>query len=133
MKEPGGELEHANLWVKSLDDTVRFLTTALPHWRVRGSGNSQDGRWVHVGTEDTYLCLNEGEGFRGEKGRLNHLGFVVADVDGIRQRMEQAGYREGFRPEAHLFRKRLYFLDSEGLEWEFVEYLSEVPEERNQY
>jgi len=33
----------------------------------------------------------------------------------------------------HLFRKRLYFYDPEGRDWEFVEYLSKNVEERNDY
>lgn len=131
-----GELEHANLWVANLDETAKFLTTALPHFRVRGGGESGGNRWLHVGTATTYLALNEAPAplrSKDDRRRLNHLGFVVDDVAAIHKRLLQAGYREGFKAGPHPYRKRLYFLDSEDLEWEFVEYLSDDPKERNDY
>ena len=36
-------------------------------------------------------------------------------------------------PNSHPFRKRVYFNDAEGNDWEFVEYLSQDPLERNDY
>ena len=36
-------------------------------------------------------------------------------------------------PNSHPFRKRVYFNDAEGNDWEFVEYLSQGPLERNDY
>ena len=36
-------------------------------------------------------------------------------------------------PNAHPHRKRVYFHDAEGNDWEFVEYLSRDPAERNDY
>ena len=36
-------------------------------------------------------------------------------------------------PNFHPFRKRVYFNDAEGNDWEFVEYLSQDPLERNDY
>jgi len=37
---------------------ISFLKTAFPEFQVRGEGTSRDSsRWVHVGTDDTYVSL----------------------------------------------------------------------------
>ena len=36
-------------------------------------------------------------------------------------------------PNEHPQRQRVYFYDSEGNDWEFVEYASDDPAERNDY
>jgi len=36
-------------------------------------------------------------------------------------------------PEPHPYRKRVYFSDRTGFEWEFVQYFSDEPKERNDY
>ncbi len=53
-------LEHANLCVRDIDTMVRFLRTAFPDFRVRADGGSP--RWVHVGTDDTYIALSAADG-----------------------------------------------------------------------
>ena len=131
-----GELEHANLNVDDLDACAKCLTTALPHFKIRGGVTSGDGaKWIHIGTDSTYLTLNEvkvdDDSTKFET--LNHLGFIVENVDEIRSRMLDSGYEEGFKADPHPYRKRLYMLDRDGREWEFVEYLSEDPKERNSY
>ena len=94
-------------------------------------------RWVHLGTDDTYIALNLAKRQRGttHKGTpLNHLAYEVADVEQLRSRLRAAGYKENTQvPNAHPYRKRLYFYDPEGNEWEFVQYLSDDPAKRNDY
>ena len=52
-------MEHANLHVRHFDDAVKFLKTAFPDFHVR-SESAKDGlRWMHIGTDDTYIALNE--------------------------------------------------------------------------
>ena len=134
-------LEHANIAVSDVDATLAFLKLAIPEFRVRGEGTSSAGRrWVHVGTDDTYLALNEAplppaEAWvpYGGKPGLNHLGFVVEDVDAIRERLRAAGYRDSTVPNEHPHRRRVYFLDAAGSDWEFVQYRSANIEERNDY
>ena len=131
-----GDLEHANLNVANLAATVKFLMTALPHFKIRGSGTSRDGtKWLHIGTDSTYLALNEAnaDSAATKFETFNHLGFVVENVEEIRSRMLNSGYKEGYKVDPHPYRKRLYILDHDGLEWEFIEYLSEIPKERNEY
>lgn len=134
-------LEHANLCVRDLDEMVRFLTTAFPDFGVRGEGETTRGaRWLHVGIDDTYLALQHAREEPAEawvpyseKPGTNHLGFVVDDVEALRRRMLAAGYRESTVPNAHPHRRRVYFHDREGNDWEFVEYTSDDPRERNDY
>ena len=39
---------------------LRFLQTAFPEFVVRAEGLGLRGeRWLHVGTDETYLALNE--------------------------------------------------------------------------
>jgi catechol 2,3-dioxygenase-like lactoylglutathione lyase family enzyme len=140
-------LEHANINVWSIDEAIRFLTTAFPEFRVRGRGEVEGRPWVHVGTDDSYLALNEFEprtaGGTCEAGGgeppafgtepLNHLGFVVDDAEALASRLRAAGFRESFAAPAHKYRIRKYFLDADGNEWEFVEYLTDDPALQNEY
>ncbi len=133
-------LEHLNLTVLDVDRTVRFLQTAMPELQVRGGGTGvKCRRWVHVGVGATYLAIED----RGADGPgphepyihpgLNHIGFVVADVGLVAERLSRAGYRSGEDAMEHPHRKRIYFYDDDGNEFEFVEYLSDRAEERNDY
>ena len=47
--------------------------------------------------------------------------------------MLAAGYEEGFIPDSHHHRKRVYFVDNDGLDYEFVQYYSDDFTERNDY
>ena len=68
---------------------------------------------------------------RGKPG-TNYLGFEVDDVEQLCER-RTAGYVDSTVPNSHPFRKLVYFNDAEGNDWEFVEYLSQEPLERNDY
>ena len=137
-------LEHANISVTNLDQAVAFFRTAFPRFKVRGTGGiASDGTtptWIHVGDDDTYVCLSltrmavEGERKRYTGPQVNHIGFVVEDGEDLRRRLVAAGYKQGsVPPTEHPYRKRFYFHDPDGNEYEFVEYLSEDPRKRNDY
>ena len=134
-------LEHANLSVRDVEAMIRFLMTAFPEFRIRGEGTNRNGiRWVHVGTNDTYIVLNQAKAdsarhwipYSGEPG-VNHLAYEVDDVESLRLRLKAAGYRDSTVPNAHPHRKRVYFYDPDGNDWEFVQYLSQDPAKRNDY
>jgi catechol-2,3-dioxygenase len=134
-------LEHANLCVRDLEGMIRFLQTAFPEFRVRGEGITREGaRWVHLGTDETYIALSQSrvdaaknwKPYEGEPG-INHLAYEVDDVEALRNRMTSAGYKDSTPPNSHPYRKRQYFYDPEGNDWEFVQYLSKDPSERNDY
>jgi catechol 2,3-dioxygenase-like lactoylglutathione lyase family enzyme len=133
-------LEHLNMTSTDVEETIRFLLTAMPELRVRGSGGGVKAKhWVHVGTDESYLCIED----RGatEKGPhqpyvhpgMNHLGFVVRDGAVVAERLRAAGYREGSTYHDHPHRHRYYFFDHDDNEYEFVQYLSDDPAERNDY
>jgi catechol 2,3-dioxygenase-like lactoylglutathione lyase family enzyme len=134
-------LDHANLAVRDLDGALRFLTTAFPEFRVRGGGTDWGGsRWVHVGTDAVYLALHQARAEAAEpwvpyagKPGTNHLGFEVDDVEALRARLAAAGYEDSTVPNQHPYRRRVYFRDAEGNDWEFVQYLSDDPRQRNDY
>ena len=131
-------VEHTNISVTDVDKTLRFFKTALPDFRVRHDSGPGPKRWVHFGTDATYVSINqmeppaEGTFARCRPG-YNHVGFVVADADALRARMLAAGYKEGFVPKPHPHRKRVYIIDDDGMEYEFVEYYSDDPAEKNDY
>lgn len=137
----GAKLEHVNMIVRDLDGMIRFLQTAFLEFQVRGEGIGTGGsRWVHIGTDETYVALNQAEvgaekSFKPYAGMpgVNHLGYEVDDVDSLRSRMLEGGFEESTVPNTHPHRKRVYFYDLEGNDWEFVQYHSENPRERNDY
>lgn len=132
-------LEHANLSVHDMDATVKFILTALPHFRIRGGDNSGRNEWVHVGTDATYICVNHSP--KGESLKrhpyydvgVNHFAFVVDDVDAVVARLEAAGYPEAPGAEVSEWRHRHYFHDPDGMQWEFVQYLTDDPAKYNHY
>jgi catechol 2,3-dioxygenase-like lactoylglutathione lyase family enzyme len=134
-------LEHANLTVRDIEATIRFLQTAFPEFKVRGEGKSADGsRWVHIGTDQTYVALSPAKAEPSQRWRpyagvpgVNHVAYEVDDVEALRLRLSAAGYRNSTPPNKHPYRKRVYFNDLEGNDWEFVQYLVDDPAKRNDY
>ena len=133
-------LEHANLIVREFDGMVQFLSTAFPTFYVRRKGLNNGRRWMHIGTDDTYIALTEASDDAAEqwvpysgKPGVNHLGYEIDDVEALRKRLAAAGFRDSTYPNNHPHRKRVYFYDADGNDWEFVQYLSDDPTERNDY
>ena len=135
------KLEHANLCVDDIDGMIKFLQTALPDFIIRHDETGIDGdRWVHIGNDTTYIALNNSTQkessdwtpYSGKSG-VNHLGYMVDNTEQVRSRLLAADYIESTIENNHPFRKRVYFYDHEGRDWEFVQYLSENLAERNDY
>jgi len=132
-------LEHANVSVHDPDAITRFMLAAFPDFRVRGEGLDDAGRvWRHVGDDESYVALQAvpKQGARtpyGSTPGLNHLGFEVDDLDALRRRLESAGFRHNLLIASHPARRRIYFHDPEGNDWEFVEYTTVDRERRNDY
>ena len=78
-------------------------------------------RWMHIGTDETYIALNEtnadgnpdSKPYDGKPG-VNHLGYEVDDVDALQERLAGAGFRNSTYPNNHPHRKRVYFYDADG-------------------
>ena len=132
-------LEHANIASRHAAELIGFIQAAFPDFRIRGQGSSANGRpWIHVGNDDVYVAISDVE---GENARvpysntvgLNHLGWEVDDVDALEARLRAAGYEPNLKEHDHPARKRTYFYDPDGNDWEFVEYLTDDPARRNDY
>lgn len=98
---------------------IRYLQTAFPDFQVRRDEMDGEVRWVHVGTDETYIALNSARGEAAEKWQpyagkpgVNHLAYEVDDAEGLRERMLAAGFEESTPPNAHPHRRRVYFLRS---------------------
>ncbi len=135
-------IEHINLVVTEIEPTMAFLKIAFPHWKIRGQGDShwygKPRTWLHFGEDDFYIALsNNGEGKNRDLTKhdpgLAHIGFVVDDLDGVIKRYHLQGIAPSQGPTEELARKNVYFIDPSGLEFEFTQYLSDIPAERHNY
>jgi len=132
-------LEHANLSVANTDEMERFLLAAFPDFHRRGGGTDGQGRpWRHVGNDQFYIALqtvptNNRRTLYGNETGLNHLGWEVDDLNALESRMQAAGFEANLAADDHPARNRHYFFDPDGNDWEFVEYLVDDVDERNDY
>ena len=135
-------LEHANVTVTDVDQTLDFLITALPGWTLRGEGRmdwfGKTIRWLHVGTDDHYIALQSGGkgvglDWQSHAVGVKHLGLVVPDVDAVVQRLQAVGHALDHWGGTHPHRRSVYFQVGSDFQVEFVEYLSDLPAERNHY
>ncbi|GIU14751.1 MULTISPECIES: VOC family protein [Shewanella] len=135
-------LEHLNLVVKDIPTTLAFYQAIFPHWKTRGGGVSQwygvDRNWVHFGDDYQYLTFNDdGVGnnrdLSGHQVGLAHFAFVVDDLDGVIARLAAIGHPVDKDGAEDPYRRNAYYIDPDGYEVEFVQYLSDVPSERNRY
>jgi catechol 2,3-dioxygenase-like lactoylglutathione lyase family enzyme len=132
-------LEHANLGVLHVEEMTHFLMTAFPDFRVRHRGTGLMGLpWRHVGNDEFYLALTKVSADTGrppysDSTGLNHLGWEVTDLDALETRMRAAGFEPNLKEHGHPARRRSYFHDPDGNDWEFVEYRTDQTAERNDY
>ena len=133
-------LEHLNIVIKDMQETLKFYKAAFPHWRIRDKGayewHGHFKNWLHFGDDFNYLSLNDNgkdeiRDATSHQVGLSHFGFVVNNVEALNQRMQQAGFEIDAKGSEHPHRKNVYYVDPNGFEVEFVEYLSDVPELRN--
>ena len=91
---------------------------------------------MHFGDDYQYLAISDfGEGknrdLSGHSVGFAHFAFAVNNLEAMVTRLESAGYvLDHYGPTVE-FRKNAYFIDPDGFEIEFVEYLSDDPKERN--
>ncbi len=133
-------LEHINLVVNDIEKMLTFYQAAFPHWRVRDKGQSEwygkPRTWLHFGDDQQYIALSDnGEGdnrdLEGHQVGLAHFAYVIDNLDAMIKRLSKAGFSIAKDGSSELFRKNIYFIDPAGFEIEFVEYLSDIPSERN--
>jgi len=133
-------LEHLNLVVNDIPAVQTFYQAAFPHWRVRDQGESdwygKRRKWLHLGDDYQYLTFNDnGEGnnrdLAGHQSGLAHFAFVTGNIDAVIERLAAAGFPVDNDGADEPYRKNAYFIDPAGFEVEFVQYLSDIPEQRN--
>ncbi len=133
-------LEHVNLVVSDLDAALAFYRAAFPHWRIRdkarGEWYGKPRTWLHFGDDYQYLAMSDhGEGNNRELGGhqvgFAHFAFVINNLDALVVRMAEAGFEPSKDGAKAPHRRNIYYIDPAGFEVEFVQYLSDLPGERN--
>ena len=116
----GTYLEHANITVPDIDAAIEFLRVIDPSVRVRHDEKPAGSyRWAHVAIGVNYIALQEphvgshpSDNHRPYKDHgVNHLGWVVEDLDKVVARLEEKGYRKGIPGEDHVHRRLDLVLD----------------------
>ncbi|TGE83155.1 glyoxalase [Pseudoalteromonas sp. KS88] len=133
-------LEHVNLVVDDVEAMLHFYQAAFPHWYIRSKGqgtwHGKPRQWLHFGDDYHYLALSDnGEhknrDLTGHQVGLAHFAYVTNNIAAVIARLEQAGYSIDKPGAENPYRKNVYFIDPAGFEVEFVEYISDIPAQRN--
>jgi len=133
-------LEHVNLVVADIDAMLHFYRAAFPHWHIRDEGRGEwygkPRKWLHFGDDYHYLALSdhsEGENrdLAGHSVGFAHFAYVTHNLDAVIARLNAAGFAIAKPGADDPYRKNIYFIDPAGFEVEFVEYLSDIPAQRN--
>ena len=133
-------LEHINLVVDDIPAMLKFYQAAFPHWKVRTSGSGdwygKPRNWLHFGDDYQYIALSdngvgENRDLSGHQIGLAHFAYVTDNIDAVINRLTAAGFPVAKQGAEEPHRKNIYFFDPAGFEVEFVEYLSDLSEERN--
>jgi len=135
-------IEHANITVPDIDAAYEFIKIVAPDFTVRRDEVSERGyRWAHIGNDHSYLALQEPHpGFDPQPPHeayrnlgVNHICLTITDATATEKLLLQSGFKPNGPMINDTHRKRLYFYDHTGVEWELVEYLSAKPSERYLY
>lgn len=133
-------LEHINLVVRDIPETLTFYRAAFPHWQIRAQGEAEwfevKRRWLHFGDDRQYLTFNddgvgENRDLSGHQTGLAHFAFVTQNIKAVIERLNAAGFDIAKPGAENKYRDNVYFIDPNGFEVEFVQYFSDFPKERN--
>lgn len=133
-------IEHLNLVVKDIEQTLAFYQALAPHWRVRSKGKSNwygvPRNWVHFGDDYQFLTFNDnGTGNNRDLQQntvgLSHFAFSTNNLNAVVERLAQAGFTPSIPLNVEPHRHNIYFMDPNNYEIELVEYFSDVPTLRN--
>ena len=133
-------LEHLNLVVNDISKALEFYKAAFPHWKVRSQGDAEwygvKRNWIHFGDDYQYLTFNDdgnekNRDLSGHQIGLAHFAFVTNNLESVVNRLTSAGFKVAKSGAINPHRKNVYFVDPDGYEVEFVEYLTDLPAERN--
>lgn len=124
-------LEHINITMDDVDSSAAELAR-ISGWHIRWQGGAiDDGRSIHIGTDDFYLALYSGadrQKLKTDKkdnynrlAAINHIGIMVDNLDEMEAHLVTLGYA----PYSHQDDdpgRRFYFRNSDGIEFELVCY-----------
>jgi catechol 2,3-dioxygenase-like lactoylglutathione lyase family enzyme len=91
-------IDHVNLSVRDLDASVEFYCRLLGVER-KERGENNGVRWCILGTKDRfYVCFFEVKDgvYRPNDVHVNHVGFVVDDMDETVRRIHDLGFKLQF-------------------------------------
>jgi catechol 2,3-dioxygenase-like lactoylglutathione lyase family enzyme len=135
-------VEHVNATVQDIDRAARFITTALPEWRVRGGGTmdwyGKTIRWLHVGGDAHYIALQSGgdgpgPDWQSHRTAIKHVGIVVPSVQAVVERLQAAGFELDHWGGQTAQRNSVYVMLGDEFQLEFVEYKTQDLALRNAY
>jgi hypothetical protein len=136
------KIEHVNITVPNIDAAVSFLKIIAPDFEIKKDEKPlNDKRWMHIGNNEFYFALQEAHidatPLKANQTYINygfnHIGLVVNNINDIEKNLIKAGYNKGIDTPIETFRKRIYYYDNAGFEWELVEYTSENAEDKFLY
>lgn len=117
-------IDHLNLNVKNLDETVSFYHT-LFGLEVKESGKSSRGNpYAIIGKKDAfYLCLYENPEFgTGDDTVFNHLGINVEDFAPVLPLLKERNIEVHYGGVVDYGKSRSYYItDPNGIEIEISE------------
>ncbi|MCF6765262.1 VOC family protein [Thiotrichales bacterium 19S3-7] len=133
-------LEHVNLVVKDIEKSLSFYKVVFPHWKIRSQGQSNwyeyKRRWLHFGDDYHYIALSDhGVGsnrdLSGNQVGLAHFAYITNNIEALANRLTKAGFNPRVPITNQGVRKNTYYIDPDGFEIEFVQYVSDIPTDRN--
>ncbi|MEL0629075.1 VOC family protein [Psychromonas aquatilis] len=136
------KIEHLNITVPDIDEAIKFIKIVAPDFKVRRDQSPENSyRWAHIGNDHYYFALQEPHleatpafPLKTYKNHgINHIALIVEDLARIEADLIKAGYQASIDTPVEQHRKRLYFFDAFGFEWELIEYSSDIPEEKFLY
>lgn len=116
-------MDHVNISVRDLDISAGFYAGLLGI-ELKEQGDNGKARWCILGARDHfYVCLCEvGAGnFKPEDIHINHIGFVVDDIEEAVRRINGLGLRLEYGKTLDWPRSRsAYVKDPDGILIEFT-------------
>ncbi len=136
------KIEHLNITVPNIDEAIKFIQIVAPDFKVRKDVKPPSSyRWTHIGNDEYYFALQEPHlGSEPDSPRktyknygVNHIAIVVDDLLKVESDLVKHGYKRSIDTPIEKHRKRLYFFDNFGFEWELIEYSTQDPSEKFLY
>lgn len=118
-------IDHVNLSVCDLDKSIEFYSRLLGI-EIKEQGEGNGTRWCILGAPDRfYVCFFEVAGgvFKPNDIHINHVGFVVDDIDEAVRRIHGLGLRLEFNdaPVQWPRSRSAYVKDPDGILIEFTD------------